>query len=113
MNESMKSFMGFRLIETTAIIKQIQRRTHHKRRINKKWLKRYGYKTILDDRNLYWFAGCIFGTPKAIKKMIEFAESRESCVKCTDKDGKKSNIFIIDELQRITIERRNDESKNP
>ena len=63
-------FMGFRLIETTAITKEVQRRTHHKRRINKKWLKRYGYKTVLDDGRIIQYGDCILATPNAIKKII-------------------------------------------
>lgn len=62
---------GFRLIETTAITKQVQRRTHHKRRINKKWLKIYGYKTVLDDGRIIQFGDCILATPKTVKKIIE------------------------------------------
>ena len=32
------------------IPKMIQARTHKKRRINKKWAKRYGYKTVYETR---------------------------------------------------------------
>lgn len=62
-------FDGLRLIETTAITKQVQRRTHRKRRINKKWLKRYGYKAVLDDGNIVIGFGCIFATPKAAERL--------------------------------------------
>lgn len=78
MIESMQPYMGLRLIETTAITKQIQRRTHHKRRINKKWLKRYGYKTVLDDGRLLRYGDCVFGTPKTIKKIIEYLKGGET-----------------------------------
>lgn len=78
MNESTPLFNGFRLIETTAITKQIQRRTHRKRRINKKWLKRYGYKTVLDDGRLFRYGDCVFGTPKTIKKIIEYLKGSAS-----------------------------------
>lgn len=64
------SYMGFRLIETTAITKEVQRRIHRKRRINKKWLKRYGYKTVLDDGNIIRFGDCIYATPNTIKKLM-------------------------------------------
>ena len=67
-------YMGFRLIETTVITKEVQRRTHHKRRINKKWAKRYGYKTVLDDGRIIQFGDCILATPNAIKKIIETVE---------------------------------------
>lgn len=64
-------FNGYRLIETTAITKQVQKRTHKKQRINKKWLKRYGYKTVLDDEKLLFFENSILATPKTIKRIIE------------------------------------------
>ncbi len=67
-------YNGFRLIETTAITKQVQRRTHHKRRINKKWAKKYGYKTVLDDGRIILFEDCILATPKTIKKIIAITE---------------------------------------
>lgn len=65
-------YNGFRLIETTAITKQVQRRTHRKRRINKKWAKKYGHKTILDDGRIIQFGDCLLATPNTIKKIIAF-----------------------------------------
>ena len=62
--------MGFRLIETTAITKQVQCRTHRKCRINKKWAKRYGYRTIIDDGRIIMCGDCIYATPNTIKKII-------------------------------------------
>ncbi len=64
------TFMGFRLFETTAITKEVQRRTHRKRRINKKWAKRYGYKTILDDEKIIRCGDNLFATPNTCKKLI-------------------------------------------
>lgn len=75
MYKSIASLCGIRLIETTAITKQVQRRTHRKRRINKKWLKRYGYKTVLDDERMIMFGDCILATPNAIKKIIKAVKS--------------------------------------
>lgn len=71
MNTAIEYFNGYQLIETTAITKQVQRKTHKKRRINKKWLKRYGYKTVLDDYKIVIFENSILATPKTIKKIIE------------------------------------------
>ena len=34
----------------TQVPKFVQVRTHRKKRINKKWLKRYGYKTIYETK---------------------------------------------------------------
>lgn len=71
MTESSAYLNGFRLIETTAITKQVQRRTHRKRRINKKWAKRYGYKTVLDDERIILVGDCLYATPNTVKKIIE------------------------------------------
>lgn len=71
MTRSVAYYNGFRLVETTAITKIVQRRTHSKRRINKKWLKRYGYKTVLDNETIYRFGDCILATPNTIRKIIE------------------------------------------
>lgn len=74
MIDDMRLYPGIRVIETNAITKKIQRRTHHKRRINKKWLKRYGYRIVADDEKVYVIGDCIFGTPKAIKKIKKIVE---------------------------------------
>lgn len=70
MTQPIVYYNGFRLIETTAITKQVQCRTHRKRRINKKWRKRYGYKTVLDDGRIIQFGDCILATPNTVKKII-------------------------------------------
>lgn len=74
MTQPIAYYDGFRLIETTAITKQVQRRTHRKRRINKKWAKRYGYKIVLDDGRIIQFGDCILATPKTIKRIIEITK---------------------------------------
>lgn len=71
MTQPIAYYNGFQLIETTAITKQVQRRTHRKCRINKKWAKRYGYKTVLDDERVIQFGDCLLATPKTVKKIIE------------------------------------------
>lgn len=71
------AFMGFRLIETTAITKEVQRRTHRKKRINKKWLKKYGRKTVLDDGNIILFGDSILATPNTIQKLIKVMKGGE------------------------------------
>jgi hydroxymethylpyrimidine/phosphomethylpyrimidine kinase len=78
MNTPIEYFNGYRLVETTAITKQVQRKTHKKRRINKKWLKRYGYKTVLDDYKIVIFENSILATPKTIKKIIEQMKGGDS-----------------------------------
>lgn len=71
-------FDGLWIIETTAITKQVQKRTHRKRRINKKWLKRYGYKTVPDDGNILVGLGCIYATPKAVERLKKALDTREA-----------------------------------
>lgn len=39
-------FLGFRIIATEGCCDYVQARKHKKKRINKKWLKRYGKKLI-------------------------------------------------------------------
>lgn len=64
------TLMGYNLRGTTAITKTVQRRTHRKRRINKKWAKRYGYKSVPDDSNFLIFGDSIFATPKMCERLI-------------------------------------------
>jgi hypothetical protein len=78
MVQSIAYYSGFRLIETTAITKQVQRRTHRKHRINKKWLKKYGYKTVLDDGRVVQFGDCLLATPNTIKKIIEATKENDN-----------------------------------
>lgn len=73
----MYCFDGFNIVETTAITKKVQRRTHKKRRINKKWLKRYGYKTVLDDTKVIVFGNNILVTPRMEKRIIKEVKDRE------------------------------------
>lgn len=47
--------LGFDMSKTPnaykiSVTKPVQRRKHKKKRINKKWLKKYGYKTLVDFR---------------------------------------------------------------
>jgi predicted exporter len=63
-------YNGQSLVATTAITKEVQRRTHKKHRINKKWAKRYGYKTVPDDRLIIQNGSIIYATPKAVKRLV-------------------------------------------
>lgn len=77
MNQTTAFYAGFQLIETTAITKEVQCRTHRKNRINKKWIKRYGYKTVLDDGSIIQFGDCILATPNTIKKIIAATKEKQ------------------------------------
>jgi hypothetical protein len=41
---------GVPVIENRLLVDRVQRRTHKKKRINKKWLKKYGYKEVPSKR---------------------------------------------------------------
>lgn len=50
------------------ITKTVRCRTHKKRRIDKKWLKRYGYKEVQDDTKMYMVDGSLFMSQKCYDK---------------------------------------------
>jgi len=43
---------GVPVIITDAITKQVRKRTHRKKRIDKKWQKKYGYKSVTDHSKI-------------------------------------------------------------
>ena len=61
--------LGMEIIITEYLTKDIQRRTHKKRRINKKWLKRYGYKCVPDNDKMIVFNNKLFMTKGACEKI--------------------------------------------
>ena len=62
---------GIEIIITEFITKDIQRRTHKKRRINKKWLKRYGYKCVSDNNKIILYDNKLYMTKGAYERMIK------------------------------------------
>lgn len=65
---------GKRIIITNMITKDVQARKHRKKRINKKWLKRYGYKIVPDDTKVYMTNEAVFMTRRCfdrLKKQID------------------------------------------
>ena len=60
---------GMEICITELITKDIQRRKHKKRRINKKWLKRYGYKCVPDNDKMIVFNNKLFMTKGAYAKV--------------------------------------------
>lgn len=65
-------FNGLEVIINNSFGNQVQRRTHKKHRINKKWLKRYGYKFVSDGRTFIFDNKIIMhqDTWNKIKKLI-------------------------------------------
>lgn len=51
------------------ITRSVRCRKHKKRRIDKKWLKRYGYKEVQDDTIFYQYEGKLIMSQKAFDKV--------------------------------------------
>ena len=64
----MNMLSGMPVIITNAITKNVRCRKHKKRRIDKKWLKRYGYKEVQDDTKMYIFNGSLLMSQKCYDK---------------------------------------------
>jgi hypothetical protein len=62
-------FSGYQLIEASCMADKVQARTHKKKRINKKWRKRYGMKEI-PWKKFCVFEGKIYAHPVMIQKLI-------------------------------------------
>ena len=63
-------FNGMKLIENPMMVKGLaQNRTHKRRRINKKWRKRYGFTAIPDPNVYVMFGDTIVGHPQTLNKL--------------------------------------------
>lgn len=70
-NPEYRSIFGYRLIEVPCMCDNVQARKHKKKRINKKWRKRYGTKEIPWTKLLVTASGDIYGHPKMIARITE------------------------------------------
>ncbi|WP_346961277.1 hypothetical protein [Clostridium sp.] len=72
---SLDYFNGMQVVENKLFTKgsiQVPKRKHKKKRIQKKWMKKYGYRNIpipMDD--VYILNNTIYGHPKTIKKILK------------------------------------------
>ena len=66
---SIEIFCDRKIIITDAITKKIRKRTHKKKRIDKKWLKRYGYKEVQDHSKMYVTDDYIFMSKQNYEKL--------------------------------------------
>lgn len=57
--------MGYKFIESLVMVDKIQKRRHKKWRINKKWIKRYGFIEI-PKKDVYIMGKNIIGHPIVI-----------------------------------------------
>ena len=76
--------LGYKILITECITKNIQRRTHRKKRINKKWLKRYGMKIVPDNTKILLVNNTLMMTEKCYEKLK----------KLTDKDANNMGEFL-------------------
>lgn len=63
---------GVKIIECPEMVNKKQRRFNKNKRINKKWIKKYGYidiprRDVVHDP----YHNCIYGHPDTLNKMIE------------------------------------------
>lgn len=66
---------GIRICTTNMITKDVQARKHKKKRINKKWLKRYGYKCVPDDTKIYMTKDMVFMTKRCYQKLKKYIDN--------------------------------------
>ena len=85
--------LGYKIIITEYITKDVQRRTHKKKRINKKWLKRYGIKIIPDNTKILLVNNTLMMTGKCYEKLRKF----------TDKDADSMEKFLKDKRHFISV----------
>jgi hypothetical protein len=61
---------GIQIVESEAMVDKKQIRKHKKKRINKKWIKRYGFKET-PRKEVFQFENKIIGHPDTIKKIYK------------------------------------------
>lgn len=64
------SVFGYPVVATDYMRERVQARRHKKKRINKKWRKRYGEKSV-PSRSIVIFDGKIYCHPKMLAKIKE------------------------------------------
>lgn len=69
-----KHLNGMRIFTTNMITKDVQARKHKKKRINKKWMKRYGYKCAPDNEKIIATNDMLFMTNRCFEKMKKYSE---------------------------------------
>jgi len=62
---------GLPVVITDKITKKVRSRTHRKKRIDKKWLKRYGYKKVTDHSKILLANGTLYMSQKAYDQFKE------------------------------------------
>ena len=63
---------GMQVVISDKITKEVRARKHKKRRIDKKWMKRYGYKSVPDDERLFHIGNALYMTQKCYEKVKKY-----------------------------------------
>ena len=71
----MEFYCGIPIISSEVFVKKVPARKNKKRRINKKWIKRYGYKEVPDKSVYYARGNGIVGHPETIEKLIRILKN--------------------------------------
>ena len=61
--------LGYKILITEYITKNIQRRINKKKRVNKKWLKKYGMKIVPDNTKIILVNNTLMMTEKYYEKL--------------------------------------------
>ena len=74
-----KEFLnGTPVVISNYITKTVRRKTHKKKRIDKKWLKKYGYKEAQDESKIYMIDGKLFMSQKCYDKIQKGMKNERS-----------------------------------
>ena len=68
---------GMQIIVDNRITKEVRARKHKKRRIDKKWLKKYGYKHVPDNNKILHIGDSLYMTQKCYDKIKNQLEVKE------------------------------------
>ena len=68
---------GMQILVSNSITKEVRSRTHKKRRIDKKWLKKYGYKHIPDNNTILHIGDSLYMTQKCYDKIKDQIDVKE------------------------------------
>ena len=67
----MDYYNGTPIVITNAITKKVRSRTNRKKRIDKKWLKRYGYKDLTKHKKSLLVNGTLYMSHKIYDRLKE------------------------------------------
>lgn len=78
----MLNLVGFRIIETPHMTNTVRVRTHRRKRIDKKWRKRYGFKTVANPDVIIYGTTILAhpATAAKLRKAMERANIAERTV---------------------------------